>query len=123
MEKMANTISGDQVPPILKELYLAMVQAYMTDAIRNLRSTDEDKDPKTAEAVYHAEIAIAHLLRAHLNIESAEMTELLPTNFDLPSESRGPEYDANAVLFFFGHLHRIIFRPGEPHPAACKLSG
>ena len=99
-----------------KAVYLAVVQAYIRDAIYNCQTADEDHNPEAARAIYRTEMAIGNLLQRCLDLTPAEMTDFLPDQTKLPWEFRIPEIQAQRTLFFMDHLHRILFRPGEPYP-------
>jgi len=99
-----------------KAVYLAVVQAYIRDAVNNLRTADEDHDPKAAREIYGTEIAIGNLLQSHLDLTPAEMTDVLPDQTGIPMEDRIPGFNATRTLFFMDHLHRVLFRPEEPDP-------
>ena len=99
-----------------KSVYLAIVRAYIKDAVNNLRSADEDHNPQAARDIYRTEMAIGDLLQRHLDLPPAEMTDFLPDQSKISWGERIPEIQASRTLFFMDHLHRILFRPEEPDP-------
>ena len=96
-----------------KRVYMAVLQSFMQDAINNLKTADDDINPKAAAEVYQRLVTIGGLLQKHSDLPPADMVDLLPDQDGLPIAEQLPKFGAMQALFFMEHLHHALFFPDK----------